>query len=106
MVLLDSKDGTVRRRLLGTGHTGKFANFSPDGSKVTTIANHEAVVWKVATGALLNRLPLVESGEVADFGPDGTTLYTAGSGNSLRHWALTGYRRYISHIGDCPTRHR
>ena len=62
MVLLDAKDGTVRRRLLGTGHPGKFANFSPDGSKVTTVANHEAVVWSVATGALLNRLPLVESG--------------------------------------------
>ena len=102
MVLLDAKDGTVRRRLLGTGHPGKFANFSPDGSKVTTVANHEAVVWSVATGALLNRLPLVESGEVADFGPDGTMLYTAGSGSSLRHWALTDYRRYINHIADAP----
>ena len=62
------------------------------------VPDQEAIVWSVATGRQLARLPLGESGESLDLSPDGSTLYTAGSGSSLRHWDLDGDRRFLSQV--------
>ena len=104
VLLLDAATGEIRRRLPGTGDDGWLVTFSGDGSRVATVtfANREAVVWEVATGDLVNRLPLGEGGEAVDFGADGSTLYTAGSGSSLRHWDLDGHQRFIRQVSVAP----
>ncbi len=104
MLLLDAATGELRQRLPGTGDFGWRVNFSSDGSMVATVTfeNREALVWDVATGALRARLPLGEGGDAVDFGADGSTLYTAGSDSSLRHWDLDGDRRFIALVAFTP----
>jgi WD40 repeat protein len=103
LVLLDTATGHVRRRLEGTGAGGWYSAFSPDGTRVATVtSDREAVAWDVATGDLVDRLPLGEGGEAVDFGADGSSLYTAGADSSLRHWDLDGHRRFIRRVGFAP----
>ena len=40
--------------------------------------------------------------EMADFSPDGSTLYTAGGDTSLRQWDLDGSRRFLAQVAP-PT---
>jgi DNA-binding SARP family transcriptional activator/WD40 repeat protein len=102
LVLLDARTGKLRRRLEGSGFAPYYVVFSADGSRVSSISfeNSEAMVWDVATGDLLVRLPLSESGEKVDLSADGSTAYTAGSGVSLRHWDIDGERWFLSQIAD------
>jgi DNA-binding SARP family transcriptional activator/WD40 repeat protein len=103
LVLFDAETGEVRRRLRGTGAGGWIPSFSTDGGRVATVtSDREAVVWDVATGDLLNRLPLGEGGEAVEFGADSSTLYTAGSNRALRHWDLDGRRRFIRQLAIAP----
>lgn len=99
LVLLDARTGKLRRRLAGNGFAPNHIVFSADGSRVASISigNSEAMVWDVASGALL-RLPLSESGEKVDLSADGSTAYTAGSGTSLRQWDVEGGRRFVSQL--------
>ena len=100
LLLRDAATGVLRRRLPGNDGFGYLVKFSRDGTKVATVTfgNREALVWEVATGDLLARLPLGESGEVVDFAADGATVYTAGSDSSLRHWDLDGGRRFFAQV--------
>jgi DNA-binding SARP family transcriptional activator/WD40 repeat protein len=100
LVLLDDSTGKVLRRLEGNGVAPYYVVFSADGRRVASISleNGEAMVWDVARGKLLVRLPLSESGEKVDLSADGSTAYTAGSGTSLRHWDVEGDRRFVSLI--------
>ncbi|MBA3781424.1 MAG: winged helix-turn-helix domain-containing protein [Nocardioides sp.] len=100
LVLLDATTGEFVRRLPGNDRSTWFIEFSSDGSRVATVTyeNQEALVWSVESGEQLTRIPLGESGESLDFSPDGSTLYTAGSGRSLRHWDIDGDRRFLSRV--------
>ena len=99
LVLLDARTGKLRRRLAGNGFAPNYTVFSADGSRVASISvgNSEAMVWDVASGALL-RLPLRDSGEKVDLSADASTAYTAGSGASLRQWDVEGGRRFVSQL--------
>jgi DNA-binding SARP family transcriptional activator/WD40 repeat protein len=99
LVLLDARTGRLVRRLPADVPTW-FIEFSGDGERVATVSfqNQEAIVWSVATGQQLARVPLRESGESLDLSPDGSTLYTAGPGGALRHWDLDGDRRFLSQV--------
>ena len=100
LVLLDARTGKVARRLEGNDFAPYYVVFSADGRRVASISfeNSEAMVWDVASGKLLVRLPLSESGQKVDLSADGSTAYTAGSGTSLRHWDVDGDRRFVSLI--------
>jgi len=102
LVLLDAGTGKVRRRLEGNGFAPSYVVFSADGRRVSSITfeNSEAMVWDVATGDLLVRLPLSESGEKVDLSADGSTAYTAGNGVSLRQWDVDGERWFVSQVAD------
>ena len=104
LLVLDPATGEIRRRLRGNGDIGWFVNFSGDGSRVGTITfnNREALVWDVSTGALQARIPLEEGGESLDFGAGHSTLYTAGSGSSLRRWDVDGDSRFIAQVAFAP----
>jgi WD40 repeat protein len=103
ILLIDAVTGELRRRLQGDADDGWFVNFSRDGSMVATVTfNQEAVIWDMATGDLRARLPLGEGGDVVDFAADGSTVYTAGSGSALRHWDLSGDRRFIAQVASAP----
>jgi WD40 repeat protein/DNA-binding SARP family transcriptional activator len=106
MLLLDAQSGELRRRLPGNGDFGFWVTFSADGSKVATVTfdRREALVWDVTSGELRAPLPLEEGGEGIDFGVDGSTLYTAGSDSSLRHWDIDGDRRFIAQVAFAPPR--
>ena len=99
LVLLDARTGELVRRLPGNQPTW-FIEFSGDGRTVASVSyqNQEATVWSVVTGRQLARVRLGESGESLDLSPDGSTLYTAGAGPSLRHWDLDGDRRFLSQV--------
>ncbi len=105
LVLLDAATGDVLRHLQGNDDGGYAVNFSGDGSLVAT-ANwdkREALVWDVTSGALRAQVPLEEDGDLVDFGADGSTLYTAGSDSSLRHWDLDGDRRFVAQVASTPS---
>jgi WD40 repeat protein/DNA-binding SARP family transcriptional activator len=106
LLLLDAATGRLLRRLEGNGDLGFYVNFSGDGSRVATVTfdKREALVWDVGSGGLRARLPLGESGEAIDFGPDGSTVYTAGSDSSLRHWDVDGGRRFIAQVASTTGR--
>ena len=81
-----------------------YLSFSDDGRRMATVEFHrrEAVVWEVATGRTLARVPLATDGEASDLGADGSTLYTAGSDGALRHWDVDGGRRFVSQVAYAP----
>ena len=92
--------------LPGNGDVGWLVNFSGDGTRVATVTfdKREALVWDVGSGELRARLPLGEGGEAIDFGTHGSTVYTAGSDSSLRHWDIDGDRRFIAQVAFAPPR--
>lgn len=104
LLLLDAVTGELRRELAGNGDLGWFVEFSGDGNRVATVTfnDREAVVWDLEKGEMQARLPLEEGGEAFDFAPDGSTLYTAGSGTALRHWDIDGDRRFIAQVASAP----
>ena len=106
LVLLDATTGELRRRLPGNGDFGYWANFSGDGTRVATVTydKREALVWDVGSGELRATLPLGEGGEAIDFGADASTVYTAGTESSLRHWDIDGDRRFIAQVAYAPPR--
>ena len=67
--------------------------FSPDGSRLATVAGNAAQIWYAATGRaatdLLRHRALIQG---AHFSPDGTKLLTASEDESARLWDTeTGY---------------
>jgi WD40 repeat protein/DNA-binding SARP family transcriptional activator len=106
LLLLDAGTGEVLRRLPGNDDVGFIVNFSADGHRVATVTydKREALVWGLPSGRLLARLPLGESGEAIDFGPDGASIFTAGSSGPLRHWDIDGQDRFIAEAAFVPPR--
>jgi WD40 repeat protein/DNA-binding SARP family transcriptional activator len=98
VLLVSTKDGTVRRRLSGmpAGYTRTVA-FSPDGSRVAAYGGTGTVyVWDRHFGELTHQLPTGDStGLSLTFSPDGSTLYTAGGARQLLEWDLAGYQSYL-----------
>ena len=83
-----------------------YLSFSDDGRRIATVEfnRREAVVWEVATGEKLARVPIVTGGEASDLGADGSTVYTAGSDGVLRHWDVDGDRRFVAQVASVPLR--
>ena len=105
VVVLDPTTGEVREQMQSErDDSGFYISFSRDGSRLATVAfdSQEALVWAVSSGDLLARLPLGEGGDVADFGGDNSTLFTAGDGSALRRWDIDGDRRFIKQVAFAP----
>jgi WD40 repeat protein len=95
----------VRRQLpTEDGDQPYLLSFSDDGQRMATVEvnRREAVVWEVASGDLLTRIPLGTDGEGSDLGATGSTVYTAGSDGALRHWDVDGKRRFIAQVARAP----
>ena len=105
VAVLDPRTGRVRRQMrTEEGDLPFYLSFSDDGRRMATVEFHrrEAVVWEVATGRMLARVPLATDGEASDLGANGSTLYTAGSDGALRHWDVDGGRRFVSQVAYAP----
>ncbi len=101
LLVMDGASGELRRRLQGNGDFGWIVNLSNDGSRAATVTfdKREALVWDLAEGKLLARMPLGEGGEAIEFGADGSTVYTMSHDGALRHWDIDGDRRFIAQVG-------
>jgi WD40 repeat protein len=107
VAVLDPATGALRRQMrTDKGDLPYYLSFSDDGSRIATVEFHarEAVIWEVASGRVVARLPLSEAGEFTDLGADGSTLYTAGSDSALRQWDVDGDRRFIRQVAFAPTK--
>jgi WD40 repeat protein/class 3 adenylate cyclase len=88
VVLWDARSGRIVREL--EGHTGDVndLNFSPDGSRLATVAaDRTAIVWEVASGDRL--LTLRDHDDVlqgVSFSNDGSLVATSGWDGVLRIW--------------------
>ncbi len=105
VAMLDPRSGAVRRQMqVEPDDDGYQVSFSGDGHRVAVIdfTSSEALVWQVASGDPLARLPLGDTGEFASLGATGATLYTAGSDGALRQWDVDGDRRFVSQVAYVP----
>jgi WD40 repeat protein len=105
VALLDPRTGELRRQMRVNADDDAFwVSFSDDGRRVAAVDFNDraAMVWQVASGELVARLPLSDTGEFTDLGKDGSTLYTAGTDSALRQWDLDGHRRFISQVAYVP----
>ena len=100
VVLVDAATGQTRRRL--AGHAGELtvARFSPSGATlVSTAVDRTGIVWNVATGRVVTRLPLSRSRVYGvGFSPDDSRLYTASDDGALRTWTLSGASRTLQQV--------
>ena len=104
VAMLDPRTGAVRRQMqVEADDDGYWMSFSSDGQRVAVVdlTPSEALVWQVASGELLARLPLDDTGEFTALGATGATLYTAGS-DALRQWDVDGDRRFVSQVAYVP----
>ena len=105
VVMLDPRTGAVRRQMqVEPDDDGFWVSFSGDGHRVVVAdyTSREALVWQVASGELLARLPISDAGEFTSLGATGATLYTAGSDSALRQWDVDGDRRFVSQVAYAP----
>lgn len=103
--VLDPRTGRVLRQMESDeGDQPFYLSFSDDGRRVATVEfnRREAVVWDVATGKNLARVPLATDGEASDLGADGSTVYTAGTDGALRHWDVDGRYRFLARAASAP----
>ena len=103
--VLDPRTGRVLRQMeADEGDQPFYLSFSDDGRRMATVEfnRREAVVWDVATGKNLARVPLSTSGEASDLGADGSTVYTAGCDGALRHWDVDGGQRFLARVATAP----
>ncbi len=94
VVVWDARAGELLREL--SGHTGDVndLNFSPDGSRLATVAaDRTAIIWDPRTGDRLRTL----TGHTADlqgvsFSNDGSLVATSGWDGTLRIWDVASGR--------------
>ena len=104
VAMLDPRTGALRQQMdVGAEDDGYWVSFSGDGERVAVVdfTSSEALVWQVASGELLARLPVSDTGELTALGATGATLYTAGS-DALQQWDVDGDHRFVSHVGYVP----
>jgi DNA-binding SARP family transcriptional activator/WD40 repeat protein len=105
VAVLDPRTGRVRRQMqTEEGDFPYYLSFSDDGRRLSTVSERHGIVWQVESGRELIRVPLAENGEASDLAADGSTLYTAGSGGTLRQWDVDGDRRFVSQVAFAPHR--
>lgn len=103
--VLDPMTGRLRREIsMEEGDQPFYLSFSDDGRRMATVEfnRREAVIWEVASGDLLARIPLGTDGEASDLGADGSTVFTAGSDGALRQWDVDGGQRFIAQVARAP----
>jgi WD40 repeat protein/class 3 adenylate cyclase len=103
-VATSGQDGYVRvwdassgKELLALSQAGGGLAFSPDGSRIVTIAQEIAKVWDAATGELLYSGNPGHTGPIHDvaFSPDGTLVATGGEDQKAKVWdSMTGQVLY------------
>ena len=68
-------------------YSGHSASFSPDGTKVATVASDTTIVWDVKSGRKLQILPGISANvNSASFSPDGSEIIIASSDNTAIIW--------------------
>jgi WD40 repeat protein len=105
VAILDPRTGAVRRQMqVEPDDDGYWVSFSGDGHRVAVLdfTSSEALVWQVASGDLLARLPLSDAGEFTALGATGATLYSVGSDSALRQWDIDGDHRFVSQVAYAP----
>jgi WD40 repeat protein len=95
-VLVYSTDGRLERRLV-IGAPVKAAFFSPDGELVLAAAGRKAIIWRAATGKVLQTLRLPGSATSASFSRDGRLLLTTTARGSIVWRTATG--RLVAGLG-------
>lgn len=80
-------DGRLLRTLQGCSGWVTSATFSPDGKKIATLSNDNAVrIWNEVDAKLLGELRHAREVVSAYFNPDSTTIITAGNGEPIQIW--------------------
>ena len=99
LLLLDARTGRTRRELHGHSDQVRSLRFSHDGTSLASSSwDRTAVIWDVATGAPRERLQLGEGAIGLAFGPDDSTLYSAGEDRAVRAWDLRGESQFLATV--------
>ena len=105
VLLVDAATGDTVDTLRGHRPVVRDLRFSHDGSLVGAAGgDFELIVWKTATGRLLERWPTVDDWGVG-FGPDNDLVYGGGGGGDsmLRTWDRSMAETYLqqtAQVGD------
>ncbi len=105
VAMLDPRTGEIRRQMkVKADDDGFRVSFSSDGHRVAVVdfTSSEALVWQVASGELLARLPLGDTSESTFLGATGATLYTSSSDGALLQWDVDGDRRFMRQVAFAP----
>lgn len=94
--LWDTKTWQVAKQITGQPEMIRSLSFSPDGrylitggfSELTTRHPVEIILWEVATGKMVKRLPAPNAVGSVAFSPDGMTMAAALGGKSVSLWSV------------------
>lgn len=70
----------------GLGDDPTHVALSPDGRLVGACVSNQAMVWDIATGDIVSRMPASQGCYRLDFSPNGRRLLTAGMSNEVTLW--------------------
>ncbi len=95
--LWDTKTWQVARKIAGQPEMIRSLSFSPDGrylltggfSELTTRHPVEIILWEVASGKILRRMPAPNAVGSVAFSPDGLTMAAALGGKTVNLWRMS-----------------
>lgn len=95
--LWDTKTWQVARKITGQPEMIRSLSFSPDGrylltggfSELTTRHPVEIILWEVASGKMLRRMPAPNAVGSVAFSPDGLTMAAALGGKTVNLWRMS-----------------
>ncbi|MBL8219391.1 MAG: PD40 domain-containing protein, partial [Bryobacterales bacterium] len=95
--LWDTKTWQVAKKITGQPEMIRSLSFSPDGrylltggfSVLTTRHPVEVILWEVATGKMMRRIPAPNAVGSVAFSPDGMTMAAAFGGKNVNLWSIS-----------------
>jgi len=95
--LWDTKTWQVAKKITGQPEMIRSLSFSPDGrylltggfSVLTTRHPVEIILWEVATGKMVRRIPAPNAVGSVAFSPDGMTMAAAFGGKNVNLWSVS-----------------
>jgi WD40 repeat protein len=103
VLLVDARNGHVRRTLVGQAEQVLKVRYSTDGRLLASSAfDGSLVIWDTSTGEVRERMQGAPFVTAMALSPDAHTLYSAAGSEPVRVWDLTGDRRFLSKQSSSP----